>query len=59
MAMAQGYVATIGGTYHYPPPLVRAVRGSIEIGKEIRAVEICGGDPRVLVIITTFQWTRY
>jgi hypothetical protein len=36
------------------PPLFRDVRCSIEIGKEIRAVEICGGDPRVLVIIITF-----
>jgi hypothetical protein len=34
--------------------LVRAVRGSIKIGKEIRAVEICGRDPRVLVIVITF-----
>jgi hypothetical protein len=36
------------------PALVRAVRGSIKIGKEIRAVEVCGRDPRVLVIIITF-----
>jgi hypothetical protein len=36
------------------PPLVRAVRGSIKTGKEIRAVEICGRDPRVLVIIIAF-----
>jgi hypothetical protein len=46
--MAQGYVATIGCTYHLPPS------GSIKIGKEIRAVEVCGRDPRVLVIIITF-----
>jgi hypothetical protein len=36
------------------PSLVRAVRGSIEIIKEIRTVEICGGDPRVFVVTVTF-----
>jgi hypothetical protein len=36
------------------PPLIRAVHGSIKIGKEIRTVEICGRDARVLVISITF-----